>query len=263
MSKKPVRAGKKRRTIPSTVTTTTLRKLNTIGATAFGRGGVEINHKYQVLAESGSGLMPKVVFSNPDNFSQKVLVSQISQGSGTGNRVGRLLKWRSMVFRYTVVAPPDGQGGSVRMVIVFDKRPERSQSLGFNDIFTVAGGTLAGWTMLNALPRESSDGRFEFLYDKTVRVDGARDNSALNGGFSSADTGTCTNAKSGMEIIDLTAAKYYTQYTVGGTSGNEGDIEYGSLHFIYWSEITAENIVSTGQQAPGLHAYSELRWTDN
>lgn len=240
-----------------------LRRINTIGATPFTKAGKEINHKYLNMYSTGGGSDARVVLAN-NGSEQKVLLNQIGVGSGSDQRVGRVVNLRSLIFRWAVQAPERGAGGSIRMIVVFDKRPERNENLAFANMFIINGPNPTGINAINALPKEAHDGRYEFLLDKTVRVSGSHPPQATTAEYDDNDVvGYETdNLKSGYEILDLSAKKFFTQYTPQGTSGYEENIEYGTLHFLVWSNVGfgAEDVSFAA--APRLHAFGELRWTD-
>lgn len=251
----------------STVSASKLRLINTIGTTPVTRAGEEIKSAYLTVSGELGGINAAPVSAEGANTSsQRLHITQISEGSGSDNRVGRLLKLRQYVFRWAVQAPESGAGAAVRMVVIFDKRPERSQTLAFDDMFVYAGATPISINAINALPRESLDGRFEYLFDKTVHVYGSHPVQRaedVDDGDDKVGYESTGNLRSGMEVIDLTAKKYFTQYVSTGISGSESDVEYGCMHFLWWSNVTdtSDTGIGSSAQQPRFHAFSELTWT--
>lgn len=211
--------------------------------------------------------------------SYKTLITQIPQGSGVQDRNGRVIKLRRLTLNYTISSGEAGYGAHARVVVIFDKRPERTQTLEWADVFS--SENVAG-SMINATLRENRDGSFEVLYDKTTFVEGARPTllgpkfypnaggalqwpdypAELEAGIDSTHLSLMMNARNAVahkEVIDLSAKRFYTQYAYTATTGVESDHEYGTIHMFAWSDIdAAKDEVWT----PKLNCQYELEFMD-
>lgn len=209
----------------------------------------------------------------------KHLVTQIPQGSGVQDRNGRVVKLRRLTLNYTISSGEAGYGANARVVVIFDKRPERTQTLEWVDVFSSEN---ANGSLINATLRENRDGSFEVLYDKTTFVEGARptmlgpkfypnaggalqwpDHPAqLDPGVDDVHLSLmmcARNAVAHKEVIDLSAKRFYTQYSYTATTGVESDHEYGTIHLFAWSDI---DDVDSGVHTPKMNAQYELEFMD-
>lgn len=243
--------------------------------------GKEIHFRNVVLGQTTSGdrTTGHPLSGESGSATYKHLMSQIPQGSGVEERQGRVIKLRRITLNYCVSSGAAGYGANVRVVIIFDKRPERTQTLEWVDVFS--SENLAG-SLINATLRENRDGSFEVLYDKTTFVEGARpyrpnslyypnaggalqwpDNPAAatptTWDLENQSITMCArNSVAHKEVIDLSAKRFYTQYSYTGTSGVESDTEYGTLHLFAWSDIDTTN----APQNPCMNAQYEVEFMD-
>lgn len=251
--------------------------------------GKEIHFRVAVIGETdGSNRTTGVpLWGDTGSSTYKHLMSQIAQGSGVEQRAGRVIKLRRLTFNYTISAGTMGYGANARVVVVFDKRPERSQTLEWVDVFT---STATAGSLINAMVRENRDGSFEVLYDKTTFVEGARPHN-LKGYYVLPNPGnpvehpeapangdpTITdklnynvqwkgkNAVSHKEVIDLSAKRFYTQYTYNTTDGVESTHEYGAVHVFAWSDIDQGDTITAvnyNSAVPYMNMMYELEFVD-
>jgi len=244
--------------------------------------GKEIHFRTVVIGQDYAGTRGTGVTLSGVSGGDAVtsLMTLIAQGSGVQQRNGRVIKLRRLTLNYMLSSGPVGYGANARVVVVFDKRPERATSLQWNDVFT--SENLAG-SMINATIRENRDGSFEVLYDKTTFLEGARprelkalwypnaggavqwpDGPTEAGGtvhdeaISLLHTGR--NSATYKEVIDLSAKRFYTQYDYQGTTGAESDHEYGAMHLFAWSDI--DTGIGTPGPLPCLTAQYEVEFVD-
>lgn len=198
------------------------------------------------------------------------LLNRIAVNASSSGRVGRHVKLSKFMYRWCVQAPFNGGCNAVRTVVIFDRRP-RQIALTWGDVFiaTPAAPYLDQGVALCALMRESNDGRFEVLLDKTVTVSGnsnplptdntpgpAADNYAIRQAMPDA-------IKVGQEVIDLSAKRFFTLYTPTGVTGTETEIEYGALYMFTWSMTGGVvNVANDYARLPSLTVFSELAYTE-
>lgn len=267
----------------SRVTTVSMKRKALINIQALPpvERGKEIHFRGVVLGRSESGQRTNGLGLSGDSGSStyKHLITQIPQGSGVEERNGRVIKLRRLTLNYTINSGIAGYGANARVVVIFDKRPERTQTLEWVDVFT---STAIQGSMINSMLRENRDGSFEVLYDKTTFVEGARPDrlgpmyypnaggalqwpdhpNEITPGIDTANLSLFMNARNSVahkEVIDLSAKRFYTQYSYTGTSGVESDHEYGTIHMFAWSDI---NVDEFSQWVPRFNAQYELEFMD-
>lgn len=254
-----------------------LNNVNTQFSSAIAPNGAEIKNFYKSLyigAVYGAGVPAGGdVIPSPDPSDKALLINQIAVDASSSGRVGRHVKLSKFSFRWCVQAPFNGGGNAIRMVVIFDRRP-RQIAVTWGDIFisnnAAAANGLTNGVALCAMMRESNDGRFEVLYDKTVPVAGNSAPLDTGGGVPGPGTDNYSvrqampdSVKVGQEVIDLSAKRFFTLYTPTGVTGTETEIEYGAMYMFAWSMTGgALNVAADFERLPSLTAFSELCYTD-
>lgn len=132
------------------------------------------------------------------------VLNLIEQGSGSWNRVGRKVRYKSLRIQgsvYGSLTPAVTTGNTeetwMRMVIVWDKNPNSGAIPAFDAIFGVTDAGGAESTSVYDPPRFDNMGRFQVLCDKTYRID-------FGQVFTAGDTNTVTKYIHVDEFIKLT-----------------------------------------------------------
>lgn len=254
-----------------------LNNVSTQFSSAIAPNGVEIKNFYTDLYHGAIYTPAGVpaggnVITAPDPADNAKLINQIAVDASSSGRVGRHVKLNKFSFRWCVQAPFNGGGNAVRMVVIFDRRP-RQIAVTWGDIFVSAhsgGFQLSNGVALTAMMRESNDGRFEVLLDKTITVAGNSAPLDTGGGVPGPATDNYSirqampdSVKVGQEVIDLSAKRFFTLYTPTGVTGKETEIEYGAMYMFAWSMTGGVvNTANDFERLPSLTAFSELCYTE-
>jgi len=228
--------------------------------------GKEMNHQYhasdEVFPTTTHGGFTFIrdgafSFSDPPN-----ILNNIDVGSSTIDRVGRMIKLQRYHFRMTMYTNVELNNCAIRSMIVFDKKPQSQLPL-LSEVLQ-RGEAEAG---IVALPREINVERFEILYDKTITLNGnnqlranKRDPSAAAWDIS-FNQDAASSSHTVYEVIDLSAARFYTLYKSATPTGGEGDVDYGQLLSFQWCDVNGVG-PNAATRLPYKVAYGELQWTD-
>lgn len=162
------------------------------------------------------------------------LLNGLAPGTGPSQRIGRKVKFLSMLFRGAISSGATGANvfrGMVRTLIVFDKQTNATAPT-VNDILETADAT-------SPMDMNNRD-RFVVLYNKLHAIDQA-------GGHQSA-------------YVEFYKKISLSTIFNAGVAGTVADITTGSIYLVV---LGANGEAAVPTNNPGLYFYSRLRYDDS